>query len=181
MLPETLYKCLENDCIVAVATADVDGHPHLVNTWNKYVMVTKDDELLIPCAGYRKTESNIKSNPYVEITIGSPEVKGKKYLGTGFLLTGTAEFQSEGLFLSACIVFVSSVIALWCLPLKPVSKWCKQHTIDIWFVFRFLLTVPLLTLQYLTTCARAFRELSHHLALHYLAVSYAAPHRNKLR
>lgn len=96
MLPETLYKCLENDCIVAVATADVDGHPHLVNTWNKYVMVTKDDELLIPCAGYRKTESNIKSNPYVEITIGSTEVKGKKYLGTGFLLPGTAEFQSDG-------------------------------------------------------------------------------------
>ena len=96
MFVEKFYDCLKHDGIVAVATASKDAKAHVVNTWNKYVIVTDDEKLLIPCYGFRKTERNIAENPYVEITLGSSDVMGYKGMGAGFLLIGTAEFQSSG-------------------------------------------------------------------------------------
>ena len=87
---------MKHDGIVAVATASKDAKAHVVNTWNKYVIVTDDEKLLIPCYGFRKTERNIAENPYVEITLGSSDVMGYKGMGAGFLLIGTAEFQASG-------------------------------------------------------------------------------------
>lgn len=74
MFVEKFYDCLKHDGIVAVATASKDAKAHVVNTWNKYVIVTDDEKLLIPCYGFRKTERNIAENPYVEITLGSSDV-----------------------------------------------------------------------------------------------------------
>ena len=96
MLNEKFFECIKHDGIVAVATASKDGKAHVVNTWNKYLIITDDEKILIPCFGFRKTEKNVKENNYVEITIGSHEVMGYKMMGTGCLLTGTAEFFAEG-------------------------------------------------------------------------------------
>jgi len=57
MFVEKFYDCLKHDGIVAVATASKDAKAHVVNTWNKYVIVTDDEKLLIPCYGFCKTIS----------------------------------------------------------------------------------------------------------------------------
>lgn len=69
---------------------------HIANTWNKYLIVTDDEKILIPCFGFHKTEKNVSHNPRVEVVVGSYEVQGKMSMGTGCLLTGTAAFSSEG-------------------------------------------------------------------------------------
>ena len=42
------------------------------------------------------TENNININPNVKLTLGSRNVMGYRYMGTGFLLEGTARFLKEG-------------------------------------------------------------------------------------
>ncbi|MDO5690300.1 MAG: pyridoxamine 5'-phosphate oxidase family protein [Tissierellia bacterium] len=96
MLSEIFYECIKHDGIVAIASCSKDGQAHVINTWNKYLIVTDDEKILIPAFGMRKTETNVAFNPHIEITIGSHEVQGKMGLGAGCLLTGTAIFQREG-------------------------------------------------------------------------------------
>ncbi len=73
-----------------MATTSADGEPHIANTWNKYLIVTEDEKILIPCYGFRKTERNAEACPHLAVTLGSHEVEGHRGMGTGFLLTGTA-------------------------------------------------------------------------------------------
>lgn len=96
MLSEKFHECLKHEGIVAIATC-LNNQAHIVNTWNSFIIVTEDEKLLIPAAGMRKTEANAKTNPHVEITLGSHEIMGYKTMGTGFLLTGTIEFAKEGI------------------------------------------------------------------------------------
>ena len=42
------------------------------------------------------TENNININPNVKLTLGSHQVMGYRYMGTGFLLEGTAKFLKDG-------------------------------------------------------------------------------------
>ena len=93
---EVFRACVAHDGIVAVASCSKAGQAHVANTWNKYLILTEDEKILIPCFGFRKTEENAKSNPQLEVTIGSHEVQGKMGMGTGFLLRGKAEFLKEG-------------------------------------------------------------------------------------
>jgi len=51
MIPDTLQKIMKKDGVVAIATLGPDG-PHMVNTWNSYLKVSRDGRLLIP-AGSR--------------------------------------------------------------------------------------------------------------------------------
>ena len=96
MLPEKFLRVLEHEGIVAIATQGADGQPHLVNTWNSYVQVTRDEHLLIPAGGMHKTEKNLSENNAVLLTAGSREVVGKHGPGAGFLITGTADFPFAG-------------------------------------------------------------------------------------
>jgi hypothetical protein len=81
---------------VAIATQGSNGLPHLVNTWNSYVQVTKDEYLLIPAGGMQSTEQNVSANHIVLLTAGSRDVEGKHGPGTGFLVVGNAEFIHTG-------------------------------------------------------------------------------------
>ncbi len=96
MLNEVFYECMKHDGIAAVCSSSSKGEGHIANTWNKYLIVTEDEKILIPCFGFHQTEENVLHHPHVEITIGSSEVKGKIGMGTGFLLKGNAEFNKEG-------------------------------------------------------------------------------------
>ena len=87
MLPEKFFDCLKHEGVVAIGTASASGEAHIANTWNSYLIVTDEEQILIPAAGMRKTEKNSKENPHVELTLGAR---------TGFLLTGTASFLKEG-------------------------------------------------------------------------------------
>lgn len=97
MLTEKFYEVLKKEGVVSILSWGIDV-PHLVNTWNSYLVVTSDERILIPAAGMRRTQKNVEQNNKVKITLGSKEVLGyKDYQGTGFLLEGTAKYLESGL------------------------------------------------------------------------------------
>jgi hypothetical protein len=96
ILNDVFYDCVRHDGIVSVCSSSRDGKGHVVNTWNKYLIVTGDEKILIPCFGFHRTEENIAHDSGIEVIVGSHEVQGKAGMGTGFLLKGKAEFQREG-------------------------------------------------------------------------------------
>ena len=95
IIPEKMLEVLKNDGVVAIATVGKDG-PHMVNTWNSYIRITKDERLLIPVGYMHLTEANIAANNAVLVTVGSSKVAGKNGPGTGFLIKGTAAFLTAG-------------------------------------------------------------------------------------
>ncbi|KGK87402.1 FMN-binding protein [Desulfosporosinus sp. HMP52] len=97
MLNEKLLEVLSHptDGAISIVTNGDDG-PHLVNTWNSYVVVTPEDKLLIPAYGYNKTEKNLSVHNDVTLSIASKEIQGYKAKGTGFILKGTTRFLKSG-------------------------------------------------------------------------------------
>ncbi len=95
ILSEKFYEVLSKEGVVSIMSWGVE--PHLVNTWNSYLVVTEDERILIPAYGFRKTEKNVEVNSTVKISLGSKEVVGyNDYQGTGFLLEGTAKYLESG-------------------------------------------------------------------------------------
>jgi len=95
-LPEKFYDVLNHEGVVTIVSWG-DKEPHLVNTWNSYLVVTEDERILIPAYGMRKTEGNVKVNNRVKLSVGSKEVLGyKDYQGTGFAIEGTACYIESG-------------------------------------------------------------------------------------
>ena len=95
MIPETLREVLKHEGVVAIATVGKDG-PHMVNTWNSYVIVSDDERLLIPAGYMNKTEANVAFDDRVLLTAGSAKVRGLQGAGTGFLVRGKASFVTSG-------------------------------------------------------------------------------------
>lgn len=96
MLPEAFLQVLKHEGVVAIATQGAGGSPHLVNTWNSYIQITSDGQLIIPVGGMHKTEENLSQKNVVLLTAGSRQVEGKHGMGTGFLIAGTAEMSKTG-------------------------------------------------------------------------------------
>ena len=95
ILSEKFYEVLSKEGVVSIMSWGVE--PHLVNTWNSYLVVTEDERILIPAYGFRKTEKNVEVNSTVKISLGSKEVVGyNDYQGTGLLLEGTAKYLESG-------------------------------------------------------------------------------------
>jgi hypothetical protein len=95
-LPAKFYDVLNHEGVVAIVSWG-EGEPHVVNTWNSYLVITEDERILIPAYGMRKTEKNVNVNNRVKLTVGSKEVMGyKDYQGTGFLIDGTAAYLESG-------------------------------------------------------------------------------------
>jgi len=96
MLTEKFLDVLKNEGVVSIVSWGTD-EPHLVNTWNSYLVVTSDERILIPAYAMRKTEKNVNINNKVKIALGSKEVLGyKDYPGTGFIVEGTAKYLGTG-------------------------------------------------------------------------------------
>ena len=94
-LSEKFFEVLNHEGVVSIMSWGVE--PHLVNTWNSDLVVTKDERILIPAYGFRKTEKNVDVNNKVKISLGSKEVSGyKDYPGTGFVVDGTAAYIESG-------------------------------------------------------------------------------------
>ena len=95
MLSEKFLEVLQHEGVVSIMSWGVE--PHIVNTWNSFIVITDDERILIPAYGFRKTEKNVNVNNKVKLTLGSKEVLGyKDYQGTGFVVAGTARYISEG-------------------------------------------------------------------------------------
>jgi len=96
MLSEKFYEVLKNEGVVSIVSWG-EGEPHIVNTWNSFIVVTEDQRLLMPAWAFRRTEKNIDINQQVKIALGSKAVEGyNNYQGTGFIINGTGKFISEG-------------------------------------------------------------------------------------
>lgn len=94
-LSEKFHEVLKHEGVVSIVSWGVETH--VVNTWNSFLVITEDERILIPAYGFRKTEKNVDVNNQVKLTLGTREVLGyKDYLGTGFLVNGTARYISSG-------------------------------------------------------------------------------------
>lgn len=94
-LSEKFLEVIKHEGVVSIMSWGVE--PHLVNTWNSYLVVTQDERILIPAYGFRKTQKNVEINNKVKISLGSKDVLGyKDYQGTGFLIDGTASYIETG-------------------------------------------------------------------------------------
>ena len=94
-IPEKMMEVLKQDGVVAIATLGQDG-PHMVNTWNSYIRLTENGQILIPAGYMQRTEANVAFNNQVLITLGSAKVAGRQGPGTGFLIKGRAAFVASG-------------------------------------------------------------------------------------
>jgi len=94
-LSETFLEVIKYEGVVSIMSWGVE--PHLVNTWNSYLVVTEDERILIPAYGFRMTQKNIEINNRVKLALGSKNVLGyNDYQGTGFLVEGTASYIESG-------------------------------------------------------------------------------------
>lgn len=98
ILTEKFFDVINHEGVVSIVSWGID-EPHIANTWNSYLVVTKDGRILIPAYGLRKTQKNIEAevNHKVKLALGTRDVVGyKDYPGTGFVVTGTANYLSSG-------------------------------------------------------------------------------------
>jgi len=96
MLTEKFFDVLKKEGVVSIVSWGID-EPHVVNTWNSFLVVTSDERILIPAYAMRKTERNVNQNNKIKIALGSKEVLGyKDYPGTGFVIEGTAKYLESG-------------------------------------------------------------------------------------
>lgn len=96
MLTEKFYEVLKKEGVVSIVSWGKE-EPHIVNTWNSYLVVTPDERILIPAYAMRRTEKNVKENNRVKLALGAREVMGfNDYQGTGFALEGTAAYLESG-------------------------------------------------------------------------------------
>jgi hypothetical protein len=94
-LSEIFIEVIKHEGVVSLMSWGVE--PHLVNTWNSFLVVTGDERILIPAYGFRKTQKNVDVNNKVKIALDSKEVLGfKDYQGTGFIIEGTARYIESG-------------------------------------------------------------------------------------
>jgi uncharacterized pyridoxamine 5'-phosphate oxidase family protein len=95
MLTDKFFEVINHEGVVSIVTC-ANNEAHVCNTWNSYLVVVEGNKILIPAAGMIKTEKNININPKVKLTMGTKEVMGYRYMGTGLLLEGTARFLKSG-------------------------------------------------------------------------------------
>ena len=96
ILTDKFFEVISHEGVVSIVSWGVD-EPHVVNTWNSYLVVSDDERILIPAYGMRKTEKNVDVNNKVKLTLGSKEVIGyRDYQGSGFLIEGTAKYLESG-------------------------------------------------------------------------------------
>ncbi|MEG0772001.1 pyridoxamine 5'-phosphate oxidase family protein [Clostridium sp.] len=95
MFTEKFFEVLNHQGVVSIVTC-ANNEAHVANTWNNYLVIVDENKILIPAAAMLNTEENINANPKVKLTIGSHEVMGYRYMGTGFLLEGSAKFLKDG-------------------------------------------------------------------------------------
>lgn len=96
-LSENFLEVLKHEGVVSIVSWGNGEEPHIVNTWNSYLVITDDERILIPAYAFRNTEANVNINNKVKMTLGSKNVLGyNDYQGTGFYVEGTAKYLSSG-------------------------------------------------------------------------------------
>jgi hypothetical protein len=89
---DKIREILTHPIPVSIVTVGKEGS-HLIGVWNSDIIVVKDESLLIPAGGMRKTEDNIKDGSDIKLLIARREVTGGSGTGIGFRIVGSAEFH----------------------------------------------------------------------------------------
>jgi hypothetical protein len=95
MIPEKFKEVLGHESTLSIVTQG-KKEPHLIGTWNTYVLINERGELIIPAGGMNLTEENLRENDNVQLLTGSKEVMGNHGPGAGFLVKGKARMVYEG-------------------------------------------------------------------------------------
>lgn len=83
------------DAAFTIITTGKTG-AHAINSWNSYIRISKNQELVVPVGRMHQTEENLRTNSEVILTISNREVQGLSYKGTGFLIQGHATMITSG-------------------------------------------------------------------------------------
>ncbi len=92
---KTIVEILEHESPASFTSMGPDG-PHMAATWNSYIQVLGDSDIVIPAGDLKKTEENIKAGSKLHMILASKDVKGSHGSGAGFLLKGSAYFRETG-------------------------------------------------------------------------------------
>jgi len=63
-LPAKFYEVLKFEGVVSV-TSWAEGEAHVANTWNFYLVITEDERILIPAAGFQYKLNKKQHNNYL--------------------------------------------------------------------------------------------------------------------
>ncbi len=92
-LEEALREALRYPAPVSIVTVGDDGS-HLAGVWNSEVLVLDLGTIIVPAGRLVKTEKNVSEGSDVKMLLASPGTDGGA--GSGFRVTGRAEFHSSG-------------------------------------------------------------------------------------
>ena len=90
MIDAAVQSAFSEEGSATFVTEGADG-PHLVATWQSYLMMLGPETLAWPAAGYQVTEANLRSGSPVQLVVGSRIGKAT----VGYRLRGTAELQKD--------------------------------------------------------------------------------------
>ncbi|MBA2796106.1 FMN-binding protein [Streptococcus porcinus] len=123
MFTDTFLEVLQYEGPVSI-TSWGKGDPHVTCTWNSYLVLKKDNLILIPAAGMRSTEEDIAINNQLILTLAARDVEGfNGYQGTGFRINGSASFITEGPYFEEMkekYPFIRSVLQVEVTTLKQL-------------------------------------------------------------
>ena len=90
---EKIESILKYEGVFSVVAKGED-FPHIVNTWNSYV-IFKNVEIFVPVAGMNKMQELLKKDNRVIVVIGTKELMGLHGMGMGVKIIGYASISSD--------------------------------------------------------------------------------------
>ncbi|HPM07105.1 MAG TPA: pyridoxamine 5'-phosphate oxidase family protein [Treponemataceae bacterium] len=94
-ISEIFIEVIKHEGVAAIVTV-AQNEAHIANTWNTYIRIVDNKSIIIPVGGMGITQENLEINPKVKMTVGTREVQGLRYMGTGFLVEGRGQVDESG-------------------------------------------------------------------------------------
>lgn len=88
-----IESILNHEGIFSIVAKDED-FPHIVNTWNTFV-IFKDNNLFVPVGGMNKMEEILEKDNRVIVVIGTRELMGLHGMGMGVKIVGKAKIFQD--------------------------------------------------------------------------------------
>lgn len=88
-----IESILNHEGIFSIVAKDED-FPHIVNTWNTFV-IFKDNNLFVPVGGMNKMEEILEKDNRVIVVIGTKELMGLYGMGIGVKIIGHASILTD--------------------------------------------------------------------------------------
>lgn len=96
MFTDTFKDVLNYEGVVSIISWSEET-PHVTCTWNSYLVLKEENQILVPVAGMYSTESDLAINSNLILTLGARQVEGYNgYQGTGFRVLGMGKLINEG-------------------------------------------------------------------------------------